>query len=87
MRESRPPPLHKRTVAFLNVWLRLQGASLFTCCSYSGTSTSEMRCRLRLRTAAPGLNNRLDVVELFTYDTLGGRRTDHCGAVVPVSTE
>jgi F-box only protein C-terminal region len=45
-------------------------------CVYPGYEESEMRCKMRLRTRSPGLNNRLDISDLFTYDRTDGTRAN-----------
>eukprot|EP00892_Ulva_mutabilis_P002722 jgi/Ulvmu1/12450/UM009_0102.1 len=51
---------------------KLQGSTLYVACVYPGMEHTEMRCKLTLRTRAPGLNNRLDISDLFTYDRRDG---------------
>lgn len=51
-----------------------KGSQVFVACEYPGNPRSEMRCRLLLRSRPPGLNNRLDMKEIFTYDRVDGSR-------------
>lgn len=50
----------------------VQGTTAYVACVYPGMEHTEMRCKLRLRTRLPGLHNRLDVGDLFTYDRRDG---------------
>jgi F-box only protein C-terminal region len=58
-----------------------QGSTTYVVCSYPGMATSEMRSKLRLRTRHPGLNNRMDVLEIFTYDRLDGAKSRIPGVI------
>jgi hypothetical protein len=56
-------------------------------CVYPGQETSEMRSRLRLRTRVPGLNNRMDVLEIFSYDRQDGSEASLAGTCATPFTE
>lgn len=60
--------------------LWLQGSSVYVACVYPGSGEAELRCKMRLRTRHPGMNNRLDMQDLFTYDRTDGSRANLDGA-------
>lgn len=52
---------------------RLDKDRLFTAMAYEMSSSTEVRCRLRVRSTVRGSNNRLDVESIVSYDREQGR--------------
>lgn len=52
----------------------IKGSTVFVACLYPGVDDSEVRSKLTLRSKQPGLNNRMDVLEIFTYDRNDGSK-------------
>ena len=51
---------------------RLDHDRLHTAMLYENSTSTEVRCRMRLRSTVPGANNRLDVESIISYDREDG---------------
>jgi F-box protein 9 len=68
-----PAAVSRRDTRLRGRW-KIQGSHVFVACEYAGTLRSELRCRLLLRSRPPGQNNRLDIIQIFTYDRSDGSK-------------
>jgi F-box protein 9 len=57
---------------FIGRW-KLDGEKLYTALRYDNSTSTEVRCRLKLRSTVPGANNRLDIESICSYDREDGR--------------
>ncbi len=48
--------------------LAVQANKVYCALAYPNSSSTELRCRLALRSTHPGANNRLDIESIVTYD-------------------
>ena len=61
------------STVYVGKW-RLVGERLYTILQYENSTSTELRCRMKLRSTVPGANNRLDIESLETYDRLSNDR-------------
>jgi F-box protein 9 len=75
-----PPPVqHGR-------W-RLDGARLLTALQYENSASTEVRCRLRVRSTVRGAYNRLDVDSIVSYDREDGTAVPLASAAAAAEEE
>lgn len=57
-----------------------QGDRVYTSITMDNAGATEIRTRLRLRSTAPGANNRLDIAAIVSFDAGAGVSTPMFGA-------
>mmetsp|Transcript_35406 Transcript_35406/g.100259 ORF Transcript_35406/g.100259 Transcript_35406/m.100259 type:complete len:149 (+) Transcript_35406:214-660(+) len=66
-------PLLGTVTPFSAVDEKQSSGKLYTSILYPGSKSTEVRCRMSLRSLHKGANNRIDIHELITYDRELGR--------------